>query len=86
MRPPPQFKKKNRGLCFATKNPKTKYPTQREAERGLTLIWGSDPHADLKDLHVYQCERCGKYHTGHLSAYQKHLENVAKNAPPPYYE
>lgn len=49
------------------------YATEKDANRGRMNLWGSDPSADLNDLHVYPCDKKGKthYHVGHKS---KHLE------------
>ena len=78
MRPRQKLSNPRRKVCGTTN--KTKYPTLRDAEKGLTFIWGSDPTADLKDLHAYHCNYCGGFHVGHLSAYQKHLARIEKNA------
>ena len=73
MRQKPKIKKPlGAGRCNATK--KTIYLTEANAHKGLTLIWGADPSADINDLHVYRCEHCGFFHVGHMSSYIKYLE------------
>jgi len=52
---------------------KKKYGTLKNAERGRMNLWGSDPKADLSDLHVYQCPICKFYHVGHKSKYEKYV-------------
>lgn len=53
---------------------KTAYPDEDCARRGVTLIWGSDPSADLSDLHVYRClYNADHFHIGHRSYYEKFL-------------
>lgn len=75
MRPKPKIRKAQgkAGKCPYTKN-KTMYITEADALKGMTLIWGADPTADIKDLHVYRCDFCKHFHVGHISAYQKYLE------------
>lgn len=51
---------------------KKKYGTLKNAERGRMNLWGSDPKADLSDLHVYKCPVCGYFHVGHKSKYQEY--------------
>ncbi len=54
---------------------KKRYKTEKEANRGRTNLWGADPRADLNDLHVYECPKCGYWHVGHRSKYKKVNKN-----------
>jgi len=58
---------------------KKKYGTVRNAERGRMNVWGSDPTADLSDLHVYKCPECGFWHVGHKSKYEKYVRRNNDN-------
>ena len=82
MRQRPKIRKSQgkAGVCGSTK--KTMYLTEADAQKGMTLIWGADPTADLKDLHVYQCDFCKHFHVGHISAYQKYLEKHERKQMP----
>lgn len=51
------------------KRGKKRYPTEKAANRGRMNLWGSDPKADLNDLHVYKCPVCHGFHVGHKSKY-----------------
>jgi len=51
--------------CVKTK--KTKFHTQILARKAMMWIWSHDPSADLRDLHVYECESCKGWHVGHFS-------------------
>jgi len=63
------------GQCYGKK----KYGNLKNANRGRMNLWGSDPSADLSDLHVYKCPRCNFYHVGHRS---KYLERLNENNEP----
>lgn len=62
--------------CFK----KTIYPSEAEAEKGATIIWGKDPTAKREDLHAYRCpDGClfngvAAWHVGHKSFYIIHQE------------
>lgn len=60
--------------CSVTK--KTMFTTEDKANRAKMRIWSHDPSADIMDLHSYLCEHCGKWHVGHISYYEKVLENA----------
>lgn len=49
---------------------KTNYVSFSSASRTLMFIWGSDPKADTKDLHVYKCPKSEYFHIGHKSKYK----------------
>lgn len=66
-------KRGSNGICDRTR--KTKYLTEQDADKGITFIWGSDPTADLKDLHSFRCEHCGFWHIGHRSKFIKAQQN-----------
>ena len=53
--------------CFG----KTIYPNEAEARKGVTILWGRDPRADINDLHAYVCENGCGFHIGHKSYYEK---------------
>ena len=51
---------------------KTIYPTEPEALKGIVIVWGKDPQADINDLHSYPCpDGCNGFHIGHKSYYEK---------------
>ena len=79
MRQKPKIRKSQgkAGICDFTG--KTIYVTDADAKKGMTLIWGADPSADLKDMHTYRCERYAHYHVGHISAYQNYLERNGRS-------
>ena len=55
---------------------KTLYPNEDAARRAMTLTWGVDPRADLKDLHVYECDHGSKgFHVGHRSYFEMKVRN-----------
>ena len=58
---------------------KLMYPTPELAEKGMFAMWRntSTPTSEMKDLHPYSCEHCGKYHFGHESTYKKYVLGVA---------
>jgi len=55
---------------------KTKYTTEEKANKGKMYIWSHDPSADITDLHVYKCPHCSYWHIGHISYYNKTLDNM----------
>ena len=59
--------------CKTTK--KTKFKTEKLAGRAMMRIWSHDTTANIYDLHTYLCSDCGGWHVGHVSYYQKSLEN-----------
>lgn len=54
---------------------KKKFDTESEADKAKIRIWGNDPSCDFSDLHSYPC-KCGFYHVGHKSYYEKKMENL----------
>ena len=58
---------------------KKRYRTEKEANRGRMNLWGSDPTADLSDLHVYLCPVCNFYHVGHKSKYREDYDQGEQN-------
>lgn len=70
-------------MSFCQKCHKSTYPNRRAAGKALMYIWGNDPSADLRDLHVYECPHLPKdkthYHIGHRSYYQKTQERIQNN-------
>lgn len=78
MRPKPKFdrNKGKAGICRATG--KVKYTAEKYAKAGITFIWGSDPNADVSDLHVYRCPHCRHFHIGHRSAYERKVTREAE--------
>ncbi len=68
-----------RGSCFG----KTIYPCEDEARKGITIMWGKDPHANINDLHAYQCpDGCKGWHIGHRSFFMmtQKVENAEAHA------
>lgn len=54
------------------------YASEKDANRGRMNLWGSDPSADLNDLHVYPCwkpndqgKQVKHFHVGHLSKFNE---------------
>ena len=66
------------GQCYGKK----KYGNLKNANRGRMNLWGSDPSADLNDLHVYRCPVCGFYHVGHKSKYEEYLNDKNSKSEP----
>jgi len=83
MRPKPTVRKKQGKAGKCPFSNKTMYLTEDEARKGMTLIWGSDPNAKLEDLHVYGDCKCGRWHVGHKTDYQKLMERNGRNQPMP---
>jgi len=54
---------------------KTQFATEKLANRAKMRIWSHDPNADINDLHSYVCPDCKSWHVGHISYYEKSLEN-----------
>lgn len=54
---------------------KKKFDTVSEADKAKIRIWGKDPNCDFNDLHSYLC-KCGFYHVGHKSYYEKKMERI----------
>jgi hypothetical protein len=67
------------GRCYACDNRKGKvnYGTEKDALRAVTLLWGADPNADIRDLHAYRCTHSGFWHVGHKSYYEETLKRMS---------
>lgn len=72
--------RRNRPKCRVQK--KTMYDTEREASFAMFRAWSHDPNMDIHDMHTYTCDRCGKWHFGHISYYKKYLENTSVSQSP----
>ena len=66
---------KKRKIRKCPQTGKTKFKTQKLADRTKMRIWSRDPSADITDLHSYVCPHCNEWHVGHISYYEKSLEN-----------
>lgn len=53
---------------------KAMFPDERSASRAMFRTWSHDSSVNIYDMHTYQCDRCGQWHFGHISYYQKFLE------------
>ena len=58
------------------KNGKTKYRTEKEANKARMYILSHDPSANMLDLFPYICPVCGFFHVGHRSKYLLSIERI----------
>jgi len=62
---------------------KTRYPNKKMAGYGLRYMWSHDPHADMLDLHIYECKPgCNGFHIGHKSYYEEVLKRQSESSVP----
>lgn len=73
------MKNKNRKIVKCKKTGKTRFKNQKLAGLALRRIW-SHTTEPMLDLHTYSCEHCGGFHVGHLSYYQKKINNEANRS------